>query len=89
MDILFPFSSYYPIASWSIPQTEEPLLEGYTTVESDGEVELKVEALPKEIGRLGIIYHALSVEVRERNLKPGEKIVVTYGDRREGRSCRL
>jgi len=51
-------------------------------------VELKVEALPKEIGRLGIIYHALSVEVRERNLKPGEKIVVTYGDRREGQSCR-
>ena len=83
IDILFPFSSYYPIASWSIPQTEEPLLEGYTTVESDGEVELEVEALPKEIGRLGMIYHALSVEVR-KDLKPGERIVVTYGDRRKG-----
>ncbi|HID95559.1 MAG TPA: hypothetical protein EYP53_05825, partial [Candidatus Latescibacteria bacterium] len=26
IDILFPFTSYCPIASWSIPQTESPLL---------------------------------------------------------------
>lgn len=84
IDILFPFSSYYPIAAWSIPQTENPLLEGYTTVESDGEVKLEVEALPRKIEGLGMIYHALSVEVKERDLMPGEKIVITYGDKKEG-----
>ena len=81
IDILFPFTSYYPIASWSIPQTENPLLEGYTTAE--GEVELRVEALPEKIEGLGMVYHALSVEAK-RDLKPGERIVVTYGDREKG-----
>jgi len=74
------------LVQWSPPQTKDPNAVGYLTVETTGDVPVK---LAIDGGRRFFLEHfawqsMVEVILPEQGLAPGETIRVTYGDRSDG-----
>ncbi|MXX65975.1 MAG: DUF3604 domain-containing protein [Chloroflexi bacterium] len=70
------------VCDWERPQFDRPADSGYTTAETDGEAEVELawfETLNERPFR-----RTLQVTIANGSLRPGERVVVTYGDRSGG-----
>ena len=70
------------VCDWERPQFDRPGESGYTTAETDGEAQVELawfETLNERPFR-----RTLQVTIANGSLRPGERVVVTYGDRSGG-----
>ena len=67
---------------WGRPQTDDPKGENYLTASTDAEAKLKVTYTFKGYTRPW--YHAVRVDVYDGEIRPGERITLTFGDTRYG-----
>lgn len=70
------------VCDWERPQFDRPGDSGYTTAETDGEAQVELawfETLNERPFR-----RTLQVTIANGSLRPGERVVVTYGDRSGG-----
>ncbi len=70
------------VCDWERPQFDRPGESGYTTAETDGDAQVELawfESLNERPFR-----RTLQVTIANGSLRPGEKVVVTYGDRSGG-----
>ena len=70
------------VCDWERPQFDRPSCSGYTTATTDGEAEVELawfETLNERPFR-----RTLQITIANGSLRPGERVVVTYGDRSGG-----
>jgi hypothetical protein len=70
------------VCDWERPQFDRPGESGYTTAETDGDAQVELawfETLNERPFR-----RTLQVTIANGSLRPGERVVVTYGDRSGG-----
>ncbi|HID06731.1 MAG TPA: DUF3604 domain-containing protein, partial [Armatimonadetes bacterium] len=67
---------------WGRPQTTDPSAENYLTASTDADARLDVAYVFK--GHRRPWYHAVYVNVYDGEIRPGEHIVLTFGDTRFG-----
>ncbi len=70
------------VSDWGVPQFEKPQAPDYTTVSTTGAASLRVFWDPRAFVRPW--NPALVTEVTDGYLKPGEQVMVTFGDKRWG-----
>jgi len=69
-------------SDWEPPQFDQPTASGYTTVRTTGRAVLKARYESK--GSIRPYRKALSIDVSGHALKPGDEVIVTFGDRSHG-----
>ena len=67
---------------WEVPQFDRPREEGFTTVETSGPARLRVRYDLKGHERPWM--HCLVIDIYDGSLVPGDTVVITLGDRRNG-----
>lgn len=67
---------------WGRPQTDDPRGENYLTASTDADAKLEVTYTFK--GYIRPWYHAVRVDVYDGEIRPGERITLTFGDTRFG-----
>jgi hypothetical protein len=67
---------------WGRPQTDDPAADNYLTAATGADAKLKAAYTFK--GYIRPWYHAVTVDIHDGEIRPGQRVVLTFGDRSSG-----